>query len=66
MRAWRGVIEEYREFFLVEQDMPVVTLLEGNTPLVRAGNLAQRLGGEIEVYLKLEGGLLKKPEGADE
>ena len=40
--------------FLVEQDMPVVTLLEGNTPLVRAGNLAQRLG-EIEVYLKLEG-----------
>lgn len=55
MRAWRGVIEEYREFLLVEQDMPVVTLLEGNTPLVRAGNLAQRLGGEIEVYLKLEG-----------
>ncbi len=50
-------MREYREFLLVEQDMPVVTLLEGgNTPLVRAGNLAQRLGGgEIEVYLKLEG-----------
>jgi len=55
LRAWRGVIEEYREFIPVEQDMPVVTLLEGNTPLVRAGNLAQRLGGEIEIYLKLEG-----------
>lgn len=53
--TWRGVIEEYREFLPVEQDMPVVTLMEGNTPLVRAGNLAQRLGGAIEVYLKLEG-----------
>ncbi|MGH9096290.1 MAG: threonine synthase, partial [Acidimicrobiales bacterium] len=29
--AWRGVIEEYREFLPVSETTPVVTLLEGGT-----------------------------------
>jgi threonine synthase len=55
LRAWRGIIEEYREYLPIERDMPVVTLLEGNTPLLPAGNLAQRLEADIEIYLKFEG-----------
>ncbi|MCJ7653148.1 MAG: pyridoxal-phosphate dependent enzyme, partial [Actinobacteria bacterium] len=50
---WRGVIEEYREFLPVSEDTPVVTLLEGNTPLIRAGYLSEML--DAEVYLKCEG-----------
>lgn len=50
---WRGVIEEYREFLPVDDSTPVVTLLEGNTPLIHARNLSERLG--LEVYLKYEG-----------
>jgi threonine synthase len=50
---WRGVIEEYRRFMPVSTDTPVVTLLEGNTPLVKACNLSERLG--LEVFLKYEG-----------
>ena len=50
---WRGVIQEYREHLPVSEATPVVTLLEGNTPLLRARALSARLG--LEVYLKYEG-----------
>ncbi|HZU57029.1 MAG TPA: threonine synthase [Actinocrinis sp.] len=51
--AWRGVIEEYREWLPVSAATPVVTLGEGGTPLVRA-NLVSELTG-CDVYLKVEG-----------
>ncbi len=52
-RAWRGVIEEFRDRLPVEPDGPVVTLQEGGTPLIRSGPLSERTG--CEVYLKYEG-----------
>jgi len=51
--AWPGVIEAYRPHLPVGSDTPVVTLLEGGTPLLRAGALSAELG--VEVYLKVEG-----------
>ena len=51
--AWRGLIEEYREFLPVSEDTPVVTLLEGNTPLLEAPRLSERL--DARVLLKIEG-----------
>lgn len=53
MRAWRGLIEEYRERLPVSAATPVVTLLEGATPLVRADRLSEETG--CEVWLKFEG-----------
>jgi len=53
--GWPGVIEHYREFLPVTEETPVVTLMEGNTPLVPAPRLAEALGGKIELYLKFEG-----------
>src|SRR5437879_968467 len=53
-RAWRGVIEEYRAYLPVTPGTPLVTLLEGATPLLRASRLGRHLPG-IEVYLKCEG-----------
>jgi threonine synthase len=50
---WRGLIEEYRDRLPVTADTPVVTLLEGGTPLVPAQLLSERTG--CEVYLKVEG-----------
>jgi threonine synthase len=52
-RAWRGVIEEYRDRLPVTADTPVVTLLEGATPLLPAPRISQLTG--CEVYLKVEG-----------
>jgi threonine synthase len=50
---WRGVIEEYRDRLPVDDATPVVTLLEGGTPLVRSGPLSEETG--CEVWLKFEG-----------
>jgi threonine synthase len=52
-RAWRGIIEEYRDRLPVTDATPVVTLLEGGTPLVPAQRLSQLT--RCEVFLKVEG-----------
>jgi len=52
---WKGVIERYRAFLPVTDRTPVVTLNEGNTPLIRAERLQAALGLTAEVYLKCEG-----------
>ena len=51
--TWRGVIEEYRGLLPVTEDTPVVTLLEGGTPLLSAPRLSERVGANV--YLKIEG-----------
>src|SRR2546426_9860192 len=51
--AWRGVIEEHRAFLPVDDDTPVVTLLEGGTPLLPAPRLSERMGARV--FLKFEG-----------
>jgi threonine synthase len=55
MMMWRGVIEEYRKFLPVTERTPVVTLAEGNTPLIHAKRLAKRLTPAVDLYLKFEG-----------
>ena len=51
--AWRGLIEEYRDHLPVSAQTPVVTLLEGNTPLLPAPRLSEMVGASV--YLKIEG-----------
>ena len=48
-----GIIERYRDRMPFAPGDPVVTLGEGNTPLVLAPRLSERAG--VEVWLKLEG-----------
>jgi threonine synthase len=50
---WRGVIEEFRDRLPVTDATPVVTLLEGGTPLVRSAFLSRETG--CEIFLKVEG-----------
>jgi threonine synthase len=47
------LIERYRDALPVEDGDPVISLLEGSTPLVPARTLSERL--EVDVYLKVEG-----------
>ena len=51
--GWRGVIDQYRSFLPVSADTPVVTLLEGGTPLLAAPRLSERVGARV--FLKVEG-----------
>jgi len=53
--SWPGVIEAYREFMPVGENTRVITLREGNTPLIPAPGLQERIGLPIPLYLKYEG-----------
>jgi len=52
---WKGVIERYKEYLPVSEKMPVVTLNEGNTPLIHSRFLSEKMDAGTEVYLKYEG-----------
>ncbi len=51
---WHGVIRHYAAYLPVSEATPIVTLLEGNTPLIRADNFVETIGGNFELYLKYE------------
>ncbi len=54
-KSRRGVIERYRESLPVSSATPVITLLEGSTPLIPAVHLPKHLGVDVKVYFKYEG-----------
>jgi threonine synthase len=51
---WPGVIRRYAAHLPVTAGTPVVTLLEGNTPLVPAPNFVEAIGGQFQLFLKHE------------
>src|SRR5215470_12432183 len=50
-----GVIERYGEFLPVSPATPVISLGEGNTPLIYSPRLSERVGSGCEVFVKNEG-----------
>jgi threonine synthase len=53
--SWPGVIEKYRARLPLPAGAKLITLLEGNTPLLTAPRLASALKGDIDLRLKYEG-----------
>src|SRR6266513_1168404 len=51
----RGVIEHYREYLPVSASTPIVSLGEGNTPLIYCAQLSKRVGRDCKVFVKNEG-----------
>ena len=52
---YKGLIDKYRKYLPVTDTTPIVTLNEGNTPLIKADNLAKKIGLDCNIYLKFEG-----------
>jgi len=50
---WRGLLEEYKEYLPINEATPLLTLNEGNTPLIRLNHLSEEWG--IDLYVKTEG-----------
>lgn len=55
MSLYSGLINKYRDFLPVSDKTPVITINEGNTPLIKADNLAKSIGIKADIYLKYEG-----------
>ena len=53
--AYKGLIEKYKKYLPVSKKTPVITLHEGNTPLIPARNLPKKIGFPGEIYFKYEG-----------
>ncbi|MGH1397428.1 MAG: threonine synthase [Trichormus sp.] len=54
-QPWPGLIEAYREYLPVSDSTPIVTLLEGNTPLIPVPAIAERIGRQVRVFVKYDG-----------
>ncbi|RJP28701.1 MAG: threonine synthase [Candidatus Omnitrophota bacterium] len=52
---YKGIIERYSEFLPVTKNTPVVSLLEGDTPLIYAHHISGLFGSRVRVFLKYEG-----------
>lgn len=52
---YKGVIERYKKYLPITDKTPIITLNEGDTPLIKARYLSYLVKGGIEVYLKYEG-----------
>lgn len=52
---WSGIINQYKKYLPITPKTPIVSLSEGNTPLIYADYLSKLLGAGIKVYLKYEG-----------
>jgi len=53
MSQWKGLLNEFGEWLDLRGVDTPITLMEGNTPLVPAHYLSERLGAEV--FLKIEG-----------
>lgn len=52
---YTGLIERYRDRLPVHDDTRIISLGEGNTPLIRLNNIPRQLDQEVELYVKFEG-----------
>ena len=52
---WLGVIQQYAQYLPVTEATPIISLNEGNTPLIAAPNFVEAIGGKFDLYLKFEG-----------
>lgn len=50
-----GIIERYRAFLPVNEATPVISLGEGNTPLIPSAKLSRIVGRDCRVFIKYEG-----------
>ncbi len=55
MQLWPGILHEYREFMPISEETEIITLQEGNTPLLPVPQLAEKLNLSVDLYLKYEG-----------
>ena len=52
---YTGLIDRYRDRLPVHDDTRIISLGEGNTPLIRLNNIPRILKKDVDIYVKYEG-----------
>ena len=55
MTRYTGLIERYRDRLPVTPQTRIVSLCEGDTPLIRLENIPREAGLDVDIYVKFEG-----------
>ncbi len=50
-----GLIDKYRDYLPVHDDTRIISITEGNTPLIRLHNIPKTLNKDVNIYVKYEG-----------
>jgi threonine synthase len=50
-----GLINRYRDRLPVNDNTRIITLNEGNTPLIKLENIPKLIGKDVDIYVKFEG-----------
>ncbi|MFK5971244.1 MAG: threonine synthase [Candidatus Marithrix sp.] len=50
-----GLIDKYRDYLPVHDDTRIISITEGNTPLIRLHNIPKILNKDVNIYVKYEG-----------
>ncbi|MFB5660805.1 threonine synthase [Alteribacillus sp. HJP-4] len=53
MSTWRGLLRTYKDMLPVNENTPLLSLNEGNTPLISLERLSEKWG--VEIHVKTEG-----------
>ncbi len=54
-RRYAGLIDRYRDRLPIADDARIISLCEGDTPLIRLHNIPRTLKQRVEIYVKYEG-----------
>jgi len=52
---YTGLIDKYRDRLPIHDDTRIISLCEGNTPLIRLNNIPRDLQKDVAIYVKYEG-----------
>ena len=52
---YTGLIDKYRDYLPVHDDTRIISLAEGNTPLIRLHHIPKLLKRDVNIYVKYEG-----------
>ena len=54
-KRWPGLIEAYKQYLPVSKKTPIISLNEGNTPLILSNSISNLIGNGTKVFLKYDG-----------
>ena len=53
-KRWPGLIEAYKQYLPVTKNTPIISLNEGNTPLIQSESISNLIGNGTKVFLKYD------------
>ncbi len=54
-KRYTGLIERYRDRLPVNEQTRIISIGEGNTPLIQLQNIPRLIGKDVDIYVKFEG-----------